>query len=133
MLNSVNHREPYPGHASNKIGTQKKPARVTRVYAKLGEVCEQIWVMLQIKSDNKFRENSVWEILQHLFAKYCGISRNYSYEINFNRVFREIKKSTFVFTLVNGLNPYKQLSKTLTLILTAGRLTEPLKTDLNDF
>jgi hypothetical protein len=40
MQNSVNHREPDLGHASNQIGKTKKPVRVTRVYPKLGEVCE---------------------------------------------------------------------------------------------
>jgi hypothetical protein len=39
----------------------------------------------------------------------------------------EIKTKRIFSKKVNGRNPYQQLSKTLTLILMAGRLKEPFK------
>jgi hypothetical protein len=92
MQNSVNHRKPYQGHTSNQSGTHKKPDRVTRVYAKLGEVCELDLGHASNQIGQQISRKSVWEILRNLFRK---MIRTKFREINFNCVFREIKKIAF--------------------------------------
>jgi hypothetical protein len=93
------------GHASKQIGKHKKPAKVTRVYAKIGEVCEldpghssnQIRQQqkINVKTLN-FAKLLVRNFAKTLFAKFRGISRNFAKllvrnvakfrEINFNFV-----------------------------------------------